>query len=970
MTLLLFLLLSSVVNAQQTPIPSVPESIFDIPKIDCGLNTRVSGHMIADGCLQEATNVTFDLDGSVARRQGYGFCNSVALSTPAAIRRLYEFDASDGTKYIVAISSDKIWKAGPDCSFSVIPGMTGLSPILNTSCTQVMGKLWCVNQADGLIYWDGASTGTVPSAPRGTLIGNFRNRILMGNVSGAVSQLYGSGYLDGTNWVTSNKSTSPFILPLSGSNDGRQVSCLLGTHGDAFMLGQPDRIYGLYGFSNNDFAIREFSRETGCIDNQSAQEYDGSLIWLSKRGIERMRGPSIDWRVSDPVINIINPIILAGGNSRNAVDTTQGDFQAGNLTVSGARAPMSATISPGNVVPSSWTGVDATSAAFDQGTKSILVYDNSFRMVLSSNVYEDRWSNGLTSGRLAWSVTNGSFGIETTIGPNAITANKATFAGSAIETSSVTMSSGSWRWYYQYGNSASATSCADSGQTNICFQVRFMANASGDFYSLTYYSGDSLRLIKYVSGVETILNSYSETLLRGTQYVFEVQRSTAGDMYVLQDGVYVATASADNSVTGITKMQIVDNGCQGCRSVPGLNFNNYFYNIYNYQYRDRGSFVSRIFDTSFSTPIWGNFSGVFSAPAYEADVFFYTQTSTAADGGGFDSLVATSDTLRIASSAKRYIRYKADLFTYVSTKTPSLSGVGLLAETTGYFISQCHSIGSNITSWGVFTCNTVPNNGSLSFSLSTGTSCGAVTSPSANWINQSNNSIIGVATTTTIAFRTLFSLDSATQVPALQDCTINWNEGTSRPDSASLVYNHSYHLFYTTSTGSSVINSNALVLDQLDRWSLWDDIPASAVVLYNLNPMAGDGNSTGYVYRMYSGNDDAGRSFTSRVRTKDFDLGNWRQKKEYGPLFLEVLPPTDLVSNVPLTISGYIDLTKTVPLGSVNTTEDTGLLAARVPWPIENQSVSSYISIGVSNSGNQPWKLYRGALRYRPVREP
>ncbi len=99
----------------QLQAPQSPSSTTqEIPPTTCGLVTRYSSNVIPDGCLQEARNVIFDQDYGIQRRPGYGLCNATTIG-PYAIRRLYEFDAPSGTKYIVAVSSDKVYSAKSDC---------------------------------------------------------------------------------------------------------------------------------------------------------------------------------------------------------------------------------------------------------------------------------------------------------------------------------------------------------------------------------------------------------------------------------------------------------------------------------------------------------------------------------------------------------------------------------------------------------------------------------------------------------------------------------------------------------------------------------------------------------------------------------------------------------------------------------------------------------------------------------------
>src|SRR3990167_8660549 len=101
----------------------------------------------------------------------------------------------------------------------------------------------------------------------------------------------------------------------------------MGTYSDAFMIGTESRLYALYGFDNDDFAVREISREIGCVDQTSVKEMDGSLYWLSRRGLERMRGTGIEWKVSYPIIDIVQEIIDEAGNSQIFLHASQADFE-------------------------------------------------------------------------------------------------------------------------------------------------------------------------------------------------------------------------------------------------------------------------------------------------------------------------------------------------------------------------------------------------------------------------------------------------------------------------------------------------------------------------------------------------------------------------------------------------------------------------------------------------------------------
>lgn len=932
LTLLLLCPVSAFGQEQKNQIPSPPqENTIEFTTVGCGLVTKFASHKIAPDCLSDALNIVFDQDVGVQRRQGYGQFNVTALTGAQPVRRLYDFDASDGSQYVMAVSSDKIYSAGTDGVFSAVTGFTGLSATLNTSCVQGLGAFWCVNQSNGLINWNGTSTATVSAGPLGSLIDVFRNRIIIADVSGNQSRLYGSGHLDGTNWTTAAASTSPFIISIGGTNDGDKIKCLMGTYSDAYILGTEQRLYALYGFDNNDFAVREISREVGCLDQTSVQEMDGALYWLSRRGIERMRGTSIDWKVSYPIIDIIQEIIDAAGNSRSVTDTLQADFQAGNLTASGPGAPMSATISAGSVVPSTWTGIDTSSTNFADGT-----FTTSTSTIGELTINEALDNSGFSSD----------------------------VSG---DTCDVSLS--------QIANWTCAVASGDN------FVVASPSLPLFDCPSQTLVGGNDVRAGNFTGDNTTaslkvdVLNAADDAVLftrthtgttdNCTNQSFDTSTQTVANLKVRVTFTDTATilTSASFPRTGTVPYAFI------ARNNTPSTSHNIRFDMPEPFYAFSGTFTSRAFDTSFSTPTWGVFRATTTIPTgSRGTISFTTQVSTKS-ADTFDTAVAATIESKITSASKRYIRYNTVLTTLVSTMTPSIQDVELSAATTGYFISQCRNPGTAITSWGLFACNKIDNAGDFTFAIATGATCGASTASTATWNAQTNNATISVATVPYVAYRVLFNIDSGTETPTLQDCTINWEEGSDRPEVASGVHDHRYHLFYTTSTASSPSNTSALVLDQFDRWSLWDNIPARSSSRFRQDLLIGDGASTGKIYRLYTGNDDDGSSFTSRIRTRDFDADNWRAEKVFGPLYLEVSPEEDAADDVNLTISAYIDVANKYGLGTINLAEDSGVIAARVPWSLDTQNSGRYISIEISNTGTAPWRFYRGALRNRVLRE-
>lgn len=983
-TLSALLIFSSQAMSQwQGPVQQNEEAIEIRNLGQCGLVTRYASSQIGDTCLQEAENVYLDEDIGIVRRRGFPRFNATALTASQSVRGIWPFRATDGTDYMVVLSSNTMFQSNGDGTFAAVsPAIASLSATQNMDCTQCLGRLWCVNGSDTMFFWTGTATGTASGAPTCQAIDCFRNRIVLSNCSGTLSQLRMSGELDGTDYTipSSPVSTSPASISIGGVNDGNEVRCIQGVYQDVLVMGKENSTWGLYGFDRRDFAVREISREVGCIDNRSSREKQGSLYWLSKRGLEKMTGPSIT-RVSDPIRDLMDTIIVAGGNSRSAQDTSQADFEAGNLTASGPGAPVSATISPGNVVPSTATRIDTSSANFSEGTLTNLVLtDVVGSVVLDSSTFQDNFNDGNFTSNPAWTVGGNDFW--------SIDTSRLKYDGNQdnsdliawLFATSVDSSSGSWSYNVSIVDTFAATKAdfvfsstgSDPATTNGYLFRTEVAAGDGcnapDATTINHCSSTN-GLYRIDAGSLVLLSSVTLGATSGTPISIVIKKSAGTINISINSSVLTATDST--YATSANIILRVDDNIAIAEERHGVVF---FDNISWFKYHPvTGSFTSRIFDVSFSSPIWSTLSSTFTAynSSGEGNIAFYIQVSTDSDDT-FDALVSSSDTLKPSIAAKRYFRYRANFSTLVSTKTPQLDAISLDAATTGYFISQCRNPGTAITSWGLFQCNRVLNNGDMTFYVSTGTSCNGATRSTNTWTTQTNNSVITIATAAFVAYRVLFDIDSGTETPTLNDCTINWNEGATRPAIASEVYRDRYYMSYTSATVGTVVNDRLLVLDSRDQWVTHDSPNCSALSLYNRNLYCGDSGNNGRVYRMDTGQDDDGASFTSNIRTKDFDFGNTWQRKVLSRMYFDLsgLPSQDV--SISLTPSYTLDASTDVfTLTAINLNEDySRFIAAKVPALLSNNVTGRWFNFALSHTGvNGPWKLFGMKLVFSRLAE-
>ena len=931
--------------------PGADDQVWTMPNPkDCGLITRFSPNQLPPGCLQSVNNIYFDNDWSMMRRGGYSLYNLTPINTPAigAVKGLWPFYSTDGTKYLVAFSSGAMWSSKADGAWTAITGLGGLSASAEMQCVQAMGYLWCTDEIDAVFKTNVISTATVTLAPQGTLISTYKNRIVIAGVSGNQTQLYLSGELDGDDWALNlypQLSTSPAIIDISGTNDGDKINCLMGQFQGQFLVGRNYDLYALYGNDNRSFGLSKVSQQIGCIEPKSIQEVNNVLFWVSKRGVEAYTGTQIT-PASYSIAPTINQIIAAAGNGRSQTLTSQADWQSGNLCASGPGACMSADVSISNVVPSSWSHIDSSTADFSTGDSAqislITTGDgamSSGQLISNSGFEAGSFSGWTKSGTIITAMQNAvSLGCQ----------------GLYADNSSWNVNS--WTARDRNARTASCETCTPPTPTPLISELRVI-NAS-----------DSSRL--YFS---LITNSQAAALC--VKLSFDVSTQTVPMQIVFLDklevaesitsGVFYSTQIPGGIIyAGYAK----DTSCSGLGGVNPRKCNNIYVDIQQPIYVVSSTFTSACFDTSLSTPTWGPFSIQVTTSSLSQSTYS-TMVATSCSGQ-FDSAATVSANEKMLSAGKEAIKYQVNFTNSASSATDIIDSISLSAETTGYYISECILV-SSPTSYGLFQANGVSNGGSLSFWISTGATCSASTSTLATWTPQAVNSQISVTTATPyIAARVLFSIDSATQTPTLNDMTFNWNQGSNRPPTASAQYQDRYYLFYTTGTVGSPHNDHAAVLDFNNKWTLLDDINAYSATLYLNQLYIGDSNDAGNVYLMESGQSDNGSPFTMSFKTADLDMGNPAQNKSFSRLWMFVGSQANPAQSINLSCSYQLDGSSTsYALGSYDLAgvpEQSGYAVAKFPFPAGQPARGHWISISCSYSGTDgPARIYGMKMAYK-----
>jgi len=937
--------------------PTEVEKSFIYPEFSqCGLVTQYSPIKIPPSCLKEALNIYYDENLSISRRKGYAKYNATPCQDQKAIRGLWAFNATDGRQYLVINSSQSFFYSTGIGDCTAIDGLSGFNTENDFSCVQALGKLWCSNGIDTPFYWDGTSTSTVADFPLAELVSTFANRIVAADIAGKKTRILLSGEGDGTDWdlKVPGKSTTPASIDISGLNDGNNVTCLMGEYQGAFFIGREYDLWALYGSDRRNFKLRKISGEVGCIDNNSVQFKDNCLIWLSNRGIEKLCGTKIT-RVSDPIKENIDELIKSAGNKRTKTYNTQAEWEAGLSNGEWT----STTIYPGSIVPSTWGITITESYQFDDGTlvkvtteivNGALTLDYSGSLVL----YDD-FSDGNYTDNPTWVCSGDCSYARASSGYLEVYRNDDVSASANFYSQDDSRGFGKWKFYiYTYENTKVRyyfiSNKSDYSSTNgYCLE-----SSVG-----TYPADEVVKLYRVDNG--SLVEIGSATSGSKDAIWFRVEREENGDfsVYFDDESSPSITASDDTySQNTYRNIYIYDGYATG--SAPHV----YIDNIYNTGiYYDSGYYMSEALDTSLDKTVIGAFSSNFSTSSSKGtDLSFAVRQSN--DGSSWDNWVdlATQEEIQSFDFTKRYWQFVSSFTTTYSTTTPILYDYSLKAMSTGYFITDCVDA-SGITSWGNFRPSQyIDGNSSISYYISTGTTCNEVTRSTANWVSQIANTSISVSTSPYLGAKFVLNPTAATETVRVDALTVEWNEGANRPPVASGLYDDRYWLFYTTNTVGDPYNDHALILDKNDRWTLFDDIYARSAAIYRNEFYTGDSKDTGYIYKQNIGLDDAGNDFDFSFKTSDYDFGNPLERKLLKRIYL-LLKSEELPNqNIDLTLNYYIDGSTTAySLSSVDLSEalEEGYFVAEFPVPNNQAATFHWLSLGISYTGDQgPVEVY------------
>lgn len=804
-----------------------PKTIRDFK---AGLNTLQDSSAIPDNAAQDLSNVDV-YTGRIEKRRGTLKANSTALTGNQAIRKGHEYIASNGTFYLLTVSSNTIFYSSDGGATNTVGTSThGITSTTRFQTINALGNAYFISSTTNAIVFNGSAFTQNTSIPLGSAAAFFAGRIWVANGS----TLYGSRVSSDTDWTDDGVDDADAFSAVVRSQDGYSITALVPFGPDllVFKSYSVDRLV-----LNNDgltFSLVPVISHIGTNYPEAIQSEDNEVVWLAHDGVYAYNGAEIK-RISENIQPTIASLAQLSAASRSYTETTQANFALGTST------GVSTSITPDSVVLSTWTAIDTSTTDFSGGTLSSTRLLSPGSVILSTsdtnisvNDFESAgtWSYG-SSGSVAWLRRTSGISDGCTI----TAYNGSGWASDSVTSHTTPTLDVSPTLTVTIKNNAGTTLGTTSiSITNNC------SWSSAQTISLSTYRGKN---------IQVCFSWPADATSQGALLCSETFYSSGENMTVR--GTTTGTSTHSTGYVG------VDYLLGGKTSITS------------------GSFTSQIFDTHISSTVWG--AGSASVTSNGNTSSFQAQSSP--DGSVFSSLVAWTPGTAPSLTSNRYFRYKWNISLSTSSSAlPFLDSVTAEGKAkSGRYISQSFSTSGGST-FLPFTANGFVNGGSLTYEVYTDTDTNITVQngvPLASSFTSSQTITTGGTPTISIGnyarVGSTFSITAATQNPQLDDFTLAWGEGNVSLYPASLFWDQAYYL--SLAVNSATQNDTIFIFDRNGAWTKYEGLPAFSMFKYRTNPYFGAADE-GSIVRMQV--NDRYRDYKENITTatwssKDFDFG-------------------------------------------------------------------------------------------------
>lgn len=907
-----------------------------------GMATDIDPLSLGDGYARDSENVITDLGSGIQPRNGY-----IKYSTEPA-KAMWIFAKSDGTRYVIAHSSDTLKADSGAKNFSIL--VSSVAPSIITAGAQLGDYFYFCNTVDGLKRWDGSAVSVASAPMTMDQLVTWKGRLAGSGKPGAGRTIFLSRFLNGSDWTLETDPTDdgPSQITVGGALD-ENISGLYASYKDLLMWFKNNSFGGLYGSRRSNFILRTYSESVGTNHPGTVRDCDGYLRFLGpRRTVWEFNGTDLT-KISEGNNALFNGILNGEINTRSTTITSKNHYEAGTLR------GLSTTISEGSILLSTWTATDTTADDFAAGTLT-----NVTTQTVSGNIYVtpqsallDDFTDGDFTSNPAWSVASEAASPRWSVSGNRLVYNDDAGLYKATLYTPSTRIFGEWAILFSTGSDVITTYQPEI----ILFATSFGTGANAydplNGYGVRFRSF-GISIYRYATtsgGARTTIGSASGSYSINNS-TLSVSRDWTGVIRAYINGTLVATSSADTTFTSGVFTGILESVGDDAA------IDNVYFPVQTHS----GTFVSTEYDTGMSSPRW--LPSSFTANTGGGSVSAYTQSS--ADSVVWEASAPWTSGTGPTSSAQRHVRYQFDFVAPSSaTSGPFVSDVTLSArQSSGTFVSDTKALGSGISTWNVFQADETLNDGAITYGFYTDTdtvkTIGGDGLPVVGTFVSSqtitNNTIPSVSTSAYSFMSAKFAITLSTQAPSNDRLSVSWQEGSGLK-AKGLWINQRYWL--ATTLGSLSSNDTVFVFDRRRHWQRYTGLTVDSIVLHESYPLFS--NPLG-IWQGETGTSDSGSSIHSYYTTKYY----WPVGPETKAYLRELWMTTTRSDSVLRSYLYFDGLDVPGVLGWYNMNGFRGYTVKKIPIPTSNLQSVRHMSLRWDVEGTDTWRIINGSIYFDP----
>ena len=786
-----------------------------------GLNTYRSPLLLQDNESSSLQNVILDENGSISRREGYQKRNNIAIGdNDDDVNAVYQLEQSDGDKYCIAFSSITGYYSTDACqTFTAF--VSTLTRNNDVNCDSHRDREYCVNDQYNF-YFDGTNDIQFTSDPADLdYLRVHRNRCFVAGNDANPSRLYWSNLNDCNTWTTSTD-----FIDLD-SNDGDIITGIGEPLFGMLPVYKKFSSWLLKGDAPSNWFVVNVSKSIGARYHRSIRNFGNAQLFDSvgpnggQPGIYSNNGLLIQ-EVSRNLRGEIDQLSNFKADTGRKIIDAKADWDTGTFD---SRA-MSSSRDPGTMQSSYTSRTDTVGTDWAGGTLTDL-------------------STAVVTGSLVL-VQNSS----------------GTFINAGAESNSDSLNWNLGDWTPTAGTDFYGSYYWGDMGPNTCggiFQMRVLNESNGVIINSDINMLDCLGVTEYIINTSTLQYNRVKVYFKWSSQGFP------GSVLNERRSISFIRPSS-------IKVKVKD-GC-GTDCCP-------YFDIDESSQTLIGTYVSPIFETGISTPIWGPFdvsvtSGA-TLSAATGTLTIQVRVSTAGDGGGFDSYTTITNGAELTNAQKRFLQYQIRYEVDTATKAPpSTQSAAWSAASTGTWQSAETFLSNTISAggWGLFQAEdtTSGSEASITYSIRTATYSGGTTySP---LVALTDGSAITASTGAYIVLRATFTIGVATETSKTDSLVINWTEGTSARSATAAVFKNRYH--YGAQSNAGTVNDRIYVLDHNGAWVKWTGVNPRHLnaVSQKLMMASSTTTSAGFVFQLYQTDSDNNEAINAFWESKDYAMGN------------------------------------------------------------------------------------------------